>query len=142
MSRFRLFGVGIGLVIAWPAPAVVRAAVVDVSGTATAEVSQMQNGSVVKTETVTNSFPVPSSQPVVSNVRIDGLSRAGGITSSGQCSAVADDSRSNPPVIPLANNDLGLDLGGFSTDGETSYIVNGSAEQTRQIQLTRAGNTF
>jgi len=142
MSRLRFVGVGIGLIVGSMAPVVLRAAVLDVSGAATAEVSQIRNGSVVQTETVTNSFPVPSSQPVVSNVRIDGLSRVGGITSSSQCSAVADDSRSNPPVIPLANNDLGLDLGGFSTDGETSYIVNGSAQQTRQIQLTRAETTF
>lgn len=126
----------------WIVPST-EAAILNVSGQASAQVNQIVGGSVVQTQSVTNSFPPPTTiPPAISNVQIDGLSFDGVVTSSGQCTSVADDSRTSQPVLPFANNDLGLDLGGFSTDGQTSYLVNGSAHQTRLISLSRSETTF
>jgi len=131
--------VGLSLVVGGAA----RGAIVSVSGQATAQVTQLRNGEVYQTQSHSNGFPIPTpTPPAITNAQIDGLSQDGVVTSSGQCTAVADDSRTSTPTLPFANNDLGLDLGGFSTDGITSYIVDGHAEQTRVLKFSRSEVSF
>jgi len=131
--------VGLSLVIG----AAARGEIVSVSGQASSQVTQLRNGEVNHTQSDINGFPIPTpTPPAISNAQIDGLSLDGVVTSSGQCTAVADDSRTSTPTLPFANNDLGLDLGGFSTDGVTSYIVDGHAQQTRVIRFSRSEVSF
>ncbi len=115
---------------------VAEAALLSVSGRTVVRVDRLLDGSLVESSAQELSFPSPGlSLPLISNVRLDTLGHASEVLSSGQGTAVLDDSRTSRPVIPLARNDIGLDLAAFSSDERTAFDIEGVSSQTRRVQF-------
>lgn len=114
-----------------------RATILDVNGRIFSQVTKLVNGAPVDTDTKSAVFA--SSQPVdlplVGITKLDGAAHDGAILSSGECSAVFDDGRTSQSFLPFARNDLGMDLAAYSSDGETTFDIQGLSEQRRTLRI-------
>ena len=77
----------------------------------------------------------PVDLPLVGITKLDGAAHDGAILSSGECSAVFDDGRTSQSFLPFARNDLGMDLAAYSSDGETTFDIQGLSEQRRTLRI-------
>lgn len=111
--------------------------IVDVNGRISSTVTQRVHGSPVAVDTKAASFA--SSQPVdlplVAIAKLDGAAHEGLIDASGECSSVFDDGRTSQSFLPFARNDLGMDLAAYSSDGVTTFVVEGLSEQRRTLRM-------
>jgi hypothetical protein len=113
-----------------------RADVLGVEGSATALVVQLNGGNPIQTdfshEIVPQTQPEP---PVVASARLDRLLSDGSVTAAGQALAVFD----RPAVLDQGtNNDAGLDLGAYSDDTVTEWLVDGAVSTVRFLQFSAA----
>jgi len=122
----------VGIVTAISSPT--SAEVLGVKGSATALVVQLNGADPVQTdfsqEIVPQTRPEP---PVVASARLDRLLSDGSVTAAGQALAVFD----RPAVLPQGtSNYAGLDLGAFSDDEVTQWLVDGAVTTVRSLQLS------
>jgi len=115
----------------------VSATILDVNGRISSQVTKLVNGSPVDTDTKTAEFnsAQPVDLPLVGIARLDGTTQDGVILASGECSSVFDDGRTSQSFLPFARNDLGIDLAAYSSDGSTTFAVQGLSEQRRTLRL-------
>lgn len=122
-------------VTALSAPA--QATILDVNGRILSQVTKLVNGSPVETDTKSAEFnsSQPVDLPLVGIAKLDGAAYDGAIIASGECSAVFDDGRTSQSFLPFARNDLGMDLAAYSSDGTTTFDIQGLSEQRRTLRL-------
>jgi len=110
-----------------------RGEIRDISGWATATVVQYHQGEEVQRdfsqETVPLTTPVP---PAVVRARLDRLASENDVTAAGQAVAVLD----NPNLGVLGTpNDVGIDIGAFSDDPVSSWLVEGAVTERRLVVI-------
>lgn len=110
------------------------AEVVEITGKTTARVTQIQGGSQIQTDYAEQTLPgTATNLPLLSSAHIQTTNESSDVVTSAQCVSLLADPRVGNAVPP---NDVGLDIGAYAVDGQTSYEVVGNAVETRRIRIT------
>lgn len=129
------WGLALAVSVPWFAAAgsIARGEVTDITGSSSATVIEFFG--LIPVQTDFGQVIVPLTEPMppaVSRARLDRLDNVGATTAGGQAVAVFD----QPDLGGLGSpNDVGLDLAAFSEDDSTSWLVLGTANETRRIVL-------
>lgn len=118
----------------WAGPS--WAAVTAIVGSARARV--VQYGSGIPTQTDSNQAIVPTTianPPAVARAQLETVLPDGAVTAGGSALAVFETPNLSGFGVP---NDVGFDLGAFSDDETTTWLVEGGATERRTIRLDSA----
>jgi len=127
------------LLVAICAAGQAHAAVLSITGSASARVVLFGSDIPTESDFSENSVPgtVPT-PPAVANARIDYFDESGNLTAGGTALSVFE----NPNLSGFGNpNDVGFDLSCFTDDDAATWLVQGSASETRVIVLDAPTNT-
>lgn len=119
--------------IAGPAAEFASAVVTDIVGSARARVVQF--GPNIPTESDSSVSTVPTTvpnPPAVAEAQLNHVAPDGGVTAGGSAQAVFEPPNLSGFGIP---NDVGFDLGCFTDDNETTWLVEGGVTERRTIVL-------
>ncbi len=113
--------------------AAVDAEVLEIRGGSSASVIQFENGTQTQSDFAQEIVPTTTpNPPAVSRARLERLDATFFPTAAGDAVAVFE----TPNLLGAAPpNDVGIDLGAFSNDDQTSWFVEGSAYEVRTIVL-------
>lgn len=117
-----------------PVVTTTQAEVTDITGSARARV--VQYGPNIPTETDSSVSTVPTTvpnPPAVAEAELNRVENEGNITAGGRAMAVFEPPNLSGFGLP---NDVGLDLGCFSDDNETTWLVEGTVNERRTIRLS------
>jgi len=129
----------LALVVAVFAANQTHAAILSITGNASARVVLYGNGVPTESDFSENSVPgtVPT-PPAVATARVDFFDENGDLSAGGTALSLFE----NPNLSGFGNpNDVGFDLSCFTDDDQATWLVQGSASETRLIVLDAPANT-